>query len=254
MQFFTNLDNDKINIVNNYGLTVSRLYFIPSYLIWEFSSEVSPDKPIVLSQEENDVFYNNIKWLMTQSYSFPHKYSIKLDDKLIWLSEHCFDMEDEFQRDITPRLIIEKSKHCFVIYFNKPFIEQNNLTNNGAAISFAPAGNGYLTKNLMTQNTLQDDLINVFYHTLNNKKIVNNKVLKREKIIITNNLFYPILFLAKYLTPRNFDKINKITWGIFYIIKSAIFQTESIFKVRIIRTDMSTVPREKYNNYNFLDK
>lgn len=181
MQFFTNIDDNKINIVNNYGVTVSKLYFIPSYFIWEFSSEVSPDKPIILSQEENEVFYENIKWLMTQSYSFPHKYSIKSEDKLIWFSEHCFDIEDEYECDITPRLIIEASNHCFIIYFSKPFIKNNNLPNNGASISFAPAGNGYLTKNLETQHTLQDDLINVFYNTLNNKKIVANKVLKKKK-------------------------------------------------------------------------
>jgi len=180
MPFFTNLENQKINIINEHGVIVSKLYFIPSYFIWEFSSLVFPDKPIVLSQEENDVFYNNIKWLMCQSYSFPHEYSLKLDDKLIWLSEHCFDLDNKLERDVTPRLIIEKKEDNFIIYFNKPFLDEQKLQYNGAMISFAPAGNGYFTKNLVTQGSLQDDFVKVFQYTLKNKKIVSDKSLTRK--------------------------------------------------------------------------
>ena len=179
MQINRDLANSEIEIINNSGSIISKLYFIPSYFIWEFSSDISKNNPIILSKDDNEFFYKNLEWLMKQEYLFPHKYSIKLQNKLIWLSEHCFDLEDEYERDITSRLIIEKMENFFVIYFSKPFIEKNNLPNNGASISFAPAGNGYLTKNIITGTSLQDDIINLFYHTLNNKKISSHKVLKR---------------------------------------------------------------------------
>ena len=177
MKTIINLSKREINIVNSDELIISKLYFIPSYFIWEFSSNVSVNNPVILTKEDNDAFYSNLNWLMNQSYSFPHNYSFKSDDKLIWFSEHCFNIEDEMECNQTPRLIIERADDSFIIYYSIPFIEQNNLPNRGASISFAPAGNGYLSRNLKTGYTLQDDLINVFYNTLNNHKIVSNKML-----------------------------------------------------------------------------
>ena len=180
MQYIKDKTNYEIIILNNQFDIVSKLYFVPSYFVWTFSYQITKENPIVLSKEDDNIFYENLEWLMHESYSFPHNYSHKTPDKLIWLSEHCFNLQDEYELDITPRLIIEKKEDKFHIYFERPFTKKYNIPNNSASISFAPAGNGFLSKNNSTGTTFQDDLITVFYYTLNNQKINNNKIKKKK--------------------------------------------------------------------------
>ena len=176
MKYVTNDKFKYIVISNDNNEIVSRLFFVPSYLIWEFPSRM--DNKFLLKREDSEVFYQNIKWLMKQKYMFPHEYSSKTNDKLIWLSEHCYDLDDEFEVKKTPRLIIEKdNNNRFEISYSIPFLEKNNIYNNGALIYFAPACNGYYVKNINTKTTLQDDMINVLNNTVESKKLK----LKRRK-------------------------------------------------------------------------
>ena len=169
MEIIRNRNNNDITIKKD-DQVVSMLYFVPSYFIWEFTVDDSFNNFIILTKEDG-VFYDNIAWLMGESYTFPHPYSSKTENRLIWLSEHCYDIEDEFQRNITPRLIIERVNDKFAIYYHLP--KANNKNN--VMISFAPAGNGYLSRNNDTGITFQDDMINVFYHTLKNEIITPRK-------------------------------------------------------------------------------
>ncbi len=169
MQIIKNTEKQEIDIVHN-GTIISKLYFIPSYFIWEIS------KPLILTENDDKSFFDNLNWLMKQSYYFPHQYSFKDENKLVWFSEHCFDIDDKLNCDLTPRLIIEKENDIFKISYSIPYIKENRLLDRGAIISFAPAGNGYLTKNIGADSTFQDDLINVFYQTLENKSILKSKV------------------------------------------------------------------------------
>ncbi len=175
MEIIRDLENKEITLIDN-GVIISKLHFVPSYFIWEFDENITSNNPIILSEENDTIFYHNLSWLMKQDYIFSHDYSKKTPDKIIWLSEHCFDLEDEFMLEITPRLIIEKINNSFLIYFQTP-----NPTNRNAVISFAPAGNGFFSKNTSSNTTFQDDLIKLFYHTLDMKKIDDNKSLKRIK-------------------------------------------------------------------------
>jgi len=155
---------------------ISMLHFVPSYFVWEFLCDDSFNNFIIIKPEDG-VFYDNIAWLMEQNYTFSHPYSSKTDNMLIWLSEHCFNIEDEFQRSITPRLIIERVNDNFAIYYSIPKAEYNR----NAIISFAPAGNGFYAKNNKTNLNLQDDMIQVFFNTLESKKIKTRKRKKGDK-------------------------------------------------------------------------
>ena len=173
MSYKVDYQKQRINFLD-YNKIVSSIYFVPSYLIWEFSQDVNSEYPLIL-QKEDGVLYDNIDWLMKQNYMFSHNYSYKEKDLLIWFSEHCFNIEDMFQRDLTPRLIINKDNNDFNIYYRTPYFEYSCLDEQGAIISFAPAGNGYMTKNTKSNISFQDDMVYVFNSTINNKRLIRKK-------------------------------------------------------------------------------
>ena len=161
-----------IYILNDENIIVSKLHFIPSFFLWEIYTK----EPIIITNETDEIFFNNLNWLMTNSYDFANKYSRKSQNELIWFSEQCFNIENEKQCEIVSRLIIRKVNETFYISYNNPFFEKNNIKRNGI-ISFSPNGNGFWSKNLATGSSLQDDIINVFYCTLNGKNKKLNKSL-----------------------------------------------------------------------------
>lgn len=52
-----------------------------------------------------------------------------------------------------------------------PFCDKNNINKEIKVVSFSPAGNGFLTKNLETRLTFQDDIINAFQMTLFKERV-----------------------------------------------------------------------------------
>ena len=56
-----------------------------------------------------------------------------------------------------------------------PYFEYSCLDEQGAIISFAPAGNGYMTKNTKSNISFQDDMVYVFNSTINNKRLIRKK-------------------------------------------------------------------------------
>ena len=170
-------DKKIIKVIDNNKLKLA-MYFVPSFFICEFPTF---DKAVV-RREDDEVFYSNLEWLMSQSYSFPHEFGMKNENKLVWFSENCYNIENEFEVSNTPRMIIERGEEEFFIYCKRPFWEKNNIIRE-SLVSFSPAGNGYYCINDSTGSTLQNDMVNVFNSSLNNRIIENDKQLKR----INNN-------------------------------------------------------------------
>ena len=165
MEIIINKEKHEISILSD-NKVLLMLYIVPSYFVFDFISF----EQIVVSKSDNEIFYSNLEWLMNQSYNFSNKYCYKDENKLVWFSEHCFDLESEFEVNNTPRLVIEHNENIFLIYCKRPYFEENNIKR-GSVVSFAPAGNGYLNKNTSTNSTLQDDMVKVFLSTLNNERI-----------------------------------------------------------------------------------
>lgn len=163
-----------IYILNDENIIVAKLHFIPSFFLWEIYTK----EPIIITRQTDEYFFDNLNWLMANSYSFTNKYSKKSENELIWFSEHCYDIENEKQCEVVSRLIIKKINENFYISYNNPFFEKNNIARKGI-ISFSPNGNGFRSKNSDTGSSLQDDIINFFYSTLNEKNLKNNKRLNK---------------------------------------------------------------------------
>lgn len=166
--------NKKILIVDDSDSVDLELYFVPSFFLFVFPT----NKLIVISQDDDEIFYHNLEWLMNNSYEFPHKYSKKSEDELIWLSEQCYNIDDKDECDMVSRLIIKRINGEFYISYSNPFFEKYAIDREGI-VSFSPAGNGFLSKNIETGLTLQDDMIKIFYNTLYEKKIDYSKSLKK---------------------------------------------------------------------------
>ena len=168
-----------LDIIKDNRERVSTISCPPSYLVWAFSKDITEKEPLIISKEENEVFYSNLEWFMNQSYIFAgdnSKYNKKTDNELVWLS----DSMPLFGLDETPRLNIKKSEDSFVISYNNPYYEKNNI-NRGIIIAFAPLGNGQYAKNIETKANLQDDFIMMYKSTLENKKIVEEKAFQKIK-------------------------------------------------------------------------
>ena len=166
MQIKRDLEHKKIDIIDETYKKVSSLEFIPSFFLWTIYTKT----PIVLTKSVDEFFYHNLSWLLNNTYQFAHPYSYQKDNKLIWFSEHCYNIEEESERDKTSRLILTMEKDAVEITWNNPFYEKYKIKKEGIT-SFSPAGNGFFRKNLETGAFLQDDMIRVFQNTLYKKKI-----------------------------------------------------------------------------------
>ncbi len=177
MNIIKDENSKKISIIDDSGSVNLELYFIPSFFVFVFHTK----KPIIVKSENDEIFYHNLTWLMENHYEFSHKYSNKYKNELIWFSEHCFNIEDEEQCEMTSRLIIKKINQEFHIFCSNPFYEKNNI-NKSIVVSLSPCGNGFYSKNNKTGLSLQDDVITVFYNTLYEKKINNKQPIKKIKM------------------------------------------------------------------------
>ena len=65
---------------------------------------------------------------------------------------------------------IGKDNKIYLSVFN-PFCEQNGLVKNFNLVAFSPSGNGFLTKNLITNTTFQDDMVSAYQKTLFSRRI-----------------------------------------------------------------------------------
>ena len=128
--------NKKISIVDDSGLVNLELYFVSSFFLFVFPT----NKLIVISQNDDEVFYHNLEWLMNNSYEIPHKYSKKSEDELIWLSEQCYNIDDKDECDMVSRLIIKRINRKFYISYSNPFFEKYAIDKE-VIVSFSPAGN-----------------------------------------------------------------------------------------------------------------
>ena len=178
MKLIRDLENKRI-IINDNDLKILELYFIPSYFLFK----IYTNNPIIITEELDTTFYNNLVWFMNNSYEFPknlNNYNKKTKNELIWLSEGTYNLEDKEECNMISRLIIKKINKEFYISYNNPFYKKYNIDREGI-ISFSPAGNGFICKNSKTGIYLQDEVIQIFYNTLYNKNITINKSLTKKK-------------------------------------------------------------------------
>lgn len=124
----------------------------------EFVCIINKNEPLIIKEEYNIFFYNKIKELMNNNYIFADKFSIKTDDKLVWLSDQHGDLEDEYETDKMSRFVIEKKDNQFILYSYKPIFQKYNIERPLCNI-FSPSRNGRYSFNEKTNRTFQNDFV-----------------------------------------------------------------------------------------------
>ena len=140
-----------------------------SWFFDEFVWMVFSNEPVIITEDIDKVFYDNLCQLMNNNYKFyiDNKLSFKDKNKLQWLSDQCVDLEDVLETDRINRLVIERVNDSFVIRVYNPFLNKLGVRKSSYTISFSPAGNGYMVKNIDTDTNLQEDVVMLFSNSMN---------------------------------------------------------------------------------------
>ena len=173
MQIIRDNEMKTINILDNNKVALS-IHNIPGFLICDFLSYGK----LFIRKEDDESLYNNLEWLMRQSYTFSHELSMKDENRLVWFSENCYDINNEHEVDNTPRMVIEREDEGFSICCKRPFFEKHNIKSE-SLVHFCSYGNRYECKNESTDTSLQDDMIYVFNSTLTDQKIEKDYILTK---------------------------------------------------------------------------
>ncbi len=144
--------------------------FLSDECVWQFFSS-----DIVSVSKDNELF-SLLEELMQQQYIFYNEDLIdyKDDNKLVWYSDCYYDPDDEWSINSVSFLTIEKNDNSFLIYVTKPLDSVIKRVSKYHSIAFSPLGNGKTNRNIETGMTLQDDFVNIIFHSL-----IDNRILKK---------------------------------------------------------------------------
>lgn len=174
MQIIKDLNNEKM-FFYEYSDCISSMNFIKSFFIWRFDGDRKELNPMVVTKNQK-VFYDNLSWLMDQDYVFSEEsaqYSSKTDKKLEFISDQINSMGGI---EGTPRLVIIKRDQAFEVFYRVPSEEKEDygFPIRERRVAFGPAHNGQAADNVVTGDSLQDDIIRVYKYTIQDKRIIDD--------------------------------------------------------------------------------
>lgn len=174
MQIIKDLNNEKM-FFYEYSDCISSMNFINSFFIWRFDGDRKELNPMVVTKDQK-VFYDNLSWLMDQDYVFSEEsaqYSSKTDKKLEFISDQINSMGGI---EGTPRLVIIKRDQAFEVFYRVPAEEKEDygFPIRERRVAFGPAHNGQAADNVVTEDSLQDDIIRVYKYTIQDKRIIDD--------------------------------------------------------------------------------
>ena len=174
MQIIKDLNNEKM-FFYEYSDCISSMHFINSFFIWRFDGDRKELNPMVVTKDQK-VFYDNLSWLMDQDYVFSEEsaqYSSKTDKKLEFISDQINTMGGI---EGTPRLVIIKRDQAFEVFYRVPAEEKEDygFPIRERRVAFGPAHNGQAADNVVTEDSLQDDIIRVYKYTIQDKRIIDD--------------------------------------------------------------------------------
>lgn len=174
MQIIKDLNNEKM-FFYEYSDCISSMDFTKSYFIWRFDGDRKELNPMVVTKDQK-IFYDNLCWLMDQDYVFSDEsaqYSSKTDKKLEFISDQINSMGGI---EGTPRLVIIKRDQAFEVFYRVPAEEKEDygFPIRERRVAFGPAHNGQAADNVVTEDSLQDDIIRVYKYTIQDKRIIDD--------------------------------------------------------------------------------
>ena len=170
MKIIRDLEKKEIKLVEKDEILFSMGFFYDEFVCSFYTESV-----VEIDRDTDSEFYDNLDSLMSGKYVFGNNGLSSLEnDKLVWFSDQYCNFDDEDSIDRISRLVIEKDNDSFRISMINPFYERIGIKRS-KMVSFSPMGNGYFTRNILTNSTFQDDVvINLFWKSLykDNKQYV----------------------------------------------------------------------------------
>ena len=171
MKLVRDLQNKRVVIYDNDKKVLELSFFADEFTYTFYSDEL-----IIISKDLDSIFYESLNEIMDNKYYFPHEYSYQEEDLIVWLSDVCCDLEDKSKSETISRLIMRRKDDKIYLSAINPFCEKNNIKREYKVVSFSPAGNGFLTKNLKTRLTFQDEIISAFQKVLFKERVANRSL------------------------------------------------------------------------------
>lgn len=158
-----NRKDSKLSLIDNDKEVLSMSYFFDEF-IW-FINSIGP---IEITREVDETLYNNLCNLFENQYEFyiSDNLTSKKDNKIIWFSDQMVDLDNLEDTDRVTRLVIERKEDKIVINVINPFFNRMGIVKQSYTIAFSPGGNGYMTRNVNTGKTFQDDIVCLFMNTM----------------------------------------------------------------------------------------
>lgn len=175
MEIKRDIKNKKLYIIDN-----EQILLETGKLGAEFIIHLYTKNKVIITQELDECLYFNLIELLDNNYFFGHSnLSYQTDNKIVFFSDCYCNVEDEEEKAMISRLIIENIDNQIHISYYNPFYEKYNISRDGI-IAFSPAGNGLYSRNKKTGLTFQDDIIMAFYKTLINDYVKPKKKIRRK--------------------------------------------------------------------------
>lgn len=156
----------------------------------EFILCLYTNNPIVITKDVDECLYMNLSGLFENKYVFAKDWlSSKTENRIVWFSDVACDIENPVEVDSVNRLIIDKFDDEIQISYVNPFCEKCGIEKSYgnsfceecgikksiAVIAFSPAGNGFVTKNIDTGSSFQDDVVLAFRRALMREVDASNR-------------------------------------------------------------------------------
>lgn len=160
------INNNIIELLNDNEEVILEQNFLADEFIWT----IRTSKPIILTRDGNETFYDGLNEIMDNNYIFqldiPSK---KLRNRLVWLSDQYCDLEDKKSLKRINRLMIDRIEDKIIISVYNPLLEELEIKKDVNVIAFSPLCNGYFSRNINTGTTLQDDFVMLYQKLLYDK-------------------------------------------------------------------------------------
>ena len=167
MQLKKDFEHHKLYLIDNNKKLVEFGFVGDEYTIIFYT-----DKKVPITKEIDSDFYDSYKRILSNSYIMLIPFSSQTDNRIIWFSDGCCDLDDKWQTDAKSRLCIEEEGDQIFLSAINPFFDQYPFQNNPRVVILSPAGNGHFSKNVETLHTFQDDIIMIHQQSLSREKIL----------------------------------------------------------------------------------
>ncbi len=175
MTTIKDLENNILYLIDNNEKVLET-----GYIGAEFVITIYIDKPIIITEKVDKCLYGNLLKIMNNEYIFNNNgLSYKIKNEIRWFSDQGCNIENEEETNRIDRIVIKKLDNVIQVVCENPYYEKKGIKKSQSVIAFSPAGNGFYSRNLATDNTFQTDFIIAVYDSIAGKYPKNKIYIKK---------------------------------------------------------------------------